>query len=140
MPAPLSAIVGPYKYLKRYEEDVFFSLTHGGEAVSLAAGLATMKVVQERNVPELIRPLGERILEAAGKYGRGYPQRPVFSFSRGALEEMGTYGVLCGGYANLTLAHVENKEVGDRIVEAVASARNTQKICDKIIAEMDAGV
>lgn len=128
---PLSAIVGPYNYLKRYEEDVFFSLTHGGEAVSLAAGLATMKVVQERNVPELLRPLGERILKAAGPYGKGYPQRPVFSFSREALRTMGDGNVLCGGYANLTLAHVETPGVADTIVGAVEAARHDQEAMDR---------
>lgn len=135
---PLSAIVGPYKYLKRYEEDVFFSTTHGGEAVSLAAALATMRVVQEQDVPAKIAELGERILDAAGPYGMGYPQRPVFTFSKGALETMGKHGVLCGGYANLTLAHAEDVDVGNTIVEAVKDATNTQRLADKIIAELDA--
>jgi glutamate-1-semialdehyde 2,1-aminomutase/spore coat polysaccharide biosynthesis protein SpsF len=46
---PLSAVVGPRDIMKHFEQ-TFFSFTFGGETLSLAAGLATMKEIAEKEV------------------------------------------------------------------------------------------
>ena len=46
---PLSAVVGRREIMKHFEQ-TFFSFTFGGEALSLAAGLATMKEITEKEV------------------------------------------------------------------------------------------
>ena len=43
-------------------EEIFFSFTFGGETLSLAAALATMKKLQEKPVIETLRIQGEKIL------------------------------------------------------------------------------
>jgi glutamate-1-semialdehyde aminotransferase len=121
---PLSAIVGPWEYMKRYEEDVFFSLTHGGEALSLAAADETLRIVAEQDVPEQIAELGLEIIALFETHGRsnrikyGYPQRLVFDFTRDELGILLENGVLCAGYANLTLAHVEDEKARQTILDA----------------------
>ena len=47
---PLSAIVGRAEIMSNFTE-VFFSFTHGGEALSLAAGLATIQEMVRKEVP-----------------------------------------------------------------------------------------
>lgn len=48
---PLSAIVGKREIMKEFNE-VFFSFTFGGEAVSLAAAIATLKEIKKKNAIE----------------------------------------------------------------------------------------
>src|SRR2546428_5071730 len=48
---PISAIVGRADVMKLFEE-VFFSFTFGGEALSLAASVATIREMRENNVVE----------------------------------------------------------------------------------------
>lgn len=121
---PLSAIVGPWEYMQRYEQDVFFSLTHGGEALSLAAANETLRIVQEQDVPEQLAELGREIIALFDEHGAsdrlkyGYPQRLVFDFTKAELGIMLEHGVLCAGYANLTLAHVTDREARSTIMDA----------------------
>jgi glutamate-1-semialdehyde 2,1-aminomutase len=118
---PLSAIVGPWDILKRYEQDVFFSTTHGGEALSLAAADATMRVIVEEAVPQQLATLGEEVLRAAtGSYG--YPQRVMFDYMPEQLAAMVRKGVLTQGYANLTLSHVKDTNAQDTLFKAIEAA------------------
>lgn len=57
---PLSAIVGRAEVMREFNE-VFFSFTHGGEALSLAAGLATLQEAQERDLPGHLWRVGTRL-------------------------------------------------------------------------------
>ena len=57
---PLSAIVGRRDVMKLFEE-VFFSFTFGGEAVSLAACRATLRELRDRDVPRHLWRIGERL-------------------------------------------------------------------------------
>lgn len=58
---PISAVVGRRDVMKLMEE-CFFSFTFGGEALSLAASLATMAKYRERPVVETMKKNGARIL------------------------------------------------------------------------------
>ena len=87
---PLSAVVGRKELMKLFEE-VFFSFTFGGEAISLAAALATIrKLRREQVIPRLWaegRKLRDGYNVLAQHYGlegvtwcEGLPPRTVVQF------------------------------------------------------------
>lgn len=121
---PLSAIVGPWDILKRYEDDVFFSLTHGGEALSLAAARATLECVCEYDVPHVIGALGDEIInlfrEHDAPLSYGYPQRLVADFTDDQASALLRRRVLCAGYMNLTLAHAEQRVAREHLLESLS--------------------
>ena len=57
---PLSAIVGRAEIMSNFTE-VFFSFTHGGEALSLAAGLATIQEMVRKEVPARFWRMGNQL-------------------------------------------------------------------------------
>jgi glutamate-1-semialdehyde aminotransferase len=119
---PLSAVVGPWDIMRRYEEHVFYSVTHGGEALSLAAAEATMRVLVDKRVTKRIGEFGVSLKKAAPQLFKlqGYSQRLLFRDpSKLRLERFLEGGVLTAGYFNLTLAHVEDAEARALITEAV---------------------
>ena len=59
---PLAAIVGKADVMSVFEK-IFFSGTHGGEAISLAAGLATLHEVKQRDGIEQLRSAGTKLQE-----------------------------------------------------------------------------
>ncbi len=59
---PVAAVAGRADIMKLMEE-IFFSFTFGGEALSLAASLATMKKLQREPVVETIRQRGVELQE-----------------------------------------------------------------------------
>jgi len=63
---PISALVGRAKYMKR-AEDIFYSFTFGGEALSLAAAIATIKEMKKKNVIGYIWQLGAYLQSGATK-------------------------------------------------------------------------
>lgn len=63
---PISAVVGKTEYMKILEE-AFFSFTFGGEALSLAASLATMTKIQKEPVIETIKRTGQKLLDGVNE-------------------------------------------------------------------------
>ena len=63
---PLSALVGRAEIMAQMEE-VFFSGTFGGEALSLAAGLACLRKMQREPVIDTLWRNGKRLAEAVGQ-------------------------------------------------------------------------
>jgi len=130
---PLSALVGPREYMDRIDADVFMSTTFAGEAVSLAAALATLSVLETQGVAKRLAVAGRRLMNAYNAqavecgldtYFYGYPARPFMRWSDPRqralfLETLIDNGVLCQGYFNLTLAMVG---VMDRLATALAAA------------------
>jgi glutamate-1-semialdehyde 2,1-aminomutase/spore coat polysaccharide biosynthesis protein SpsF len=57
---PLSIVAGRRDLMREFEE-IFFSTTHGGEALSLAAALATLRVIERDGVIPHIWDKGERL-------------------------------------------------------------------------------
>ena len=57
---PLSALVGKRKFMKLNEE-IFFSGTFSGEALSLAASLATIKKLKNENITEQLLEHGFKL-------------------------------------------------------------------------------
>ncbi|MBL8252294.1 MAG: aminotransferase class III-fold pyridoxal phosphate-dependent enzyme [Candidatus Competibacter sp.] len=58
---PVSAVTGRAEIMRLMEE-IFFSFTFGGETLSLAAALATMRKIQEQPVIETLHRQGEKIV------------------------------------------------------------------------------
>lgn len=123
---PVSAVAGRADVMKLMEE-VFFSFTFGGETLSLAAALATMKKLQREPVIDTMKATGERLLRdtqgAIDRHGLGdvfaLSGHPTWSFlqfkdARGAtmweiktlfMQEMLKRGVLTYGTHNISYAH-----------------------------------
>ena len=59
---PLSALVGKRDIMQLVDK-ISFTLTHGGETLSIAAGLATLKKIQKSNVTESIIKKGEILIK-----------------------------------------------------------------------------
>lgn len=63
---PVSAIVGKADVMEKLNE-VFFSFTFGGECLSLAAAIATINEITEKNVIEFIWKQGKKIKDGYNK-------------------------------------------------------------------------
>ena len=59
---PISAVVGKKEIMKEFDE-VFFSFTFGGEALSLAAALATLEAFTKDNVIDYFYKQGRRLTD-----------------------------------------------------------------------------
>ena len=123
---PISAVVGKAEYMREMEE-IFFSSTFGGEAVSIAASLATIRKMQREPVLEKLNAHGEIILENTRKLISQYdlgeyldiggkPSWSLMHFRDAQnataweikslyLQEMLARGILTAGSHNLCYAH-----------------------------------
>jgi glutamate-1-semialdehyde 2,1-aminomutase/spore coat polysaccharide biosynthesis protein SpsF len=144
---PLSALVGRAEIMKEMEE-VFFSFTFGGEALSLAASLATIKEMKEKRVLEHIWRQGAKLQEGYNRmvgdlgladYTRmmGYPPRPIASFfpAEGmdplemkslVQQELLKRGILWAAYHAISFSHSE--EDIDRTLETFSAALKILRI------------
>jgi len=68
---PISAVVGKRKMMKLFDE-IFYSFTFGGEIVSIAASIATIKEMKRRNVIMYLRERGRRIKDGYNVFAREY--------------------------------------------------------------------
>jgi glutamate-1-semialdehyde aminotransferase len=87
---PLAALVGKEEIMREFEE-VFFSFTYGGETLSLAAAMATIQEIEQREVLSFIWEQGKKLMDGYNKivgemkmdrYTRclGYPPRSIITF------------------------------------------------------------
>jgi len=77
---PLSAVVGRENIMTLMEE-IFFSFTFGGEALSLAASLATMEKLQRQPIIETIKFQGQKVLEGVQKLIKKYEMDHILSIT-----------------------------------------------------------
>jgi glutamate-1-semialdehyde 2,1-aminomutase/spore coat polysaccharide biosynthesis protein SpsF len=126
---PLSVVAGRRDLMKEFEE-IFFSITHGGEALSLAAALATLRVLERDDVIPSLWRRGESLVsglrslvERHGLDGRvvclGYAPRTAVLFrdadGRDSLELKSLFqqecikrGVLFTGSQFISAAHTDD--------------------------------
>jgi glutamate-1-semialdehyde aminotransferase len=136
---PLAAVVGREQPMRAFEE-VFFSMTYSGETVSLAAALATLRVLCEEPVLEHIWARGAELREGLGQLAGGVsfgvdlagnPPRSAIGFHDGEgepapllrglfLQECHRRGVLFGGPIFTTYSHT--REDIARTLEVVRAA------------------
>lgn len=125
---PLAALVGRRELMRRFE-DVFFSCTFGGEALSLAAATATITYMRRHDVIPALWAKGRvlqdgytRLAATSGLERRtrcaGLPPRTVIQFTDDAgrddlelkslfQQECITRGVLFSGLQNICFRHSE---------------------------------
>mgnify|MGYP001604612930 CR=1 FL=1 len=68
---PISALVGRKKYMEKIE-DIFYSFTFGGEALSIAAAIATIKEMEKKKVIPYIWRLGTVLQNGTNKLIKKY--------------------------------------------------------------------
>lgn len=87
---PIAAVVGKKEIMKLFE-DIFFSFTFGGELVSIAASIATIRYMKEHDVIAHLWEQGRKIKDGYNVMAKGfglssstgcvgYPPRTVITF------------------------------------------------------------
>lgn len=122
---PLSALVGKAEYMKAFDYNrTFFSSTFGDEALSIAAGIATVDLIRNHGVDHVwdmgqaLQKVYDGLAKDHGLTTRliGYPcfMTPIFPGTDGTedlvlrslfMQEMAARGVLFGRYQFLSMAH-----------------------------------
>lgn len=132
---PLSALMGRNEHMQRFTEDVFYSTTHGGEAVSLAAARATLQTARNIYFTAVVNEAGNRFHDefnaCTARHGipahtNGYGARPVMKFEDEEqrakfLTGMTWRNVLCQGYVNFTAA-LAQPAVLDKLIDATVES------------------
>lgn len=123
---PLSAVVGRKEIMSEFDE-IFFSFTFGGEALSLAAAMATIRQIMKKEVIPHLWEKGEILKRGYNELARkhrlekitqciGLPPRTVVVFSETGKQdplvlktlfqqEAIRRGILCSGSHNICFAH-----------------------------------
>jgi glutamate-1-semialdehyde aminotransferase len=124
---PVSAITGREDVMRLFDKDVFFFTTFGGEALSLAAAMATIDVIKNNNVPEFLSAQGKKLKDGYNKIAKelditftkcsGYNCRTIITFDAAAgnplemkslvQQEMIRCGILWGGFHNRCYSHTD---------------------------------
>lgn len=126
---PLSVLTGRKEVMRLLEKDVFFFTTFGGEALSLAAALATIKFILKNNVVEHLYKQGKKLREGYNQIASGlgmmytkctgYDFRSIITFDSSAgnplemkslvQQEMIRNGILWGGFHNVSYSHTDSE-------------------------------
>lgn len=130
---PVSALAGKKEYMLRMD-DIFFSGTFGGEALSLSAAIAVHDYMKENHTPEKLAESGEKltqaVMAAADETGAsewfslvGHDCWKIWSFDdadflrRSVLtQELASHGVLTTGSHNMSEA------ISDNDIEKISQA------------------
>jgi glutamate-1-semialdehyde aminotransferase len=126
---PLSVLTGPREVMQLLDRDVFFFTTFGGEALSLAAAKATLRVLENERIPDRLASTGRALRDGYNAIARelglsytacvGLDCRSLVTFSAkdeaaGAdplemkslvQQELFSHGLLWGGFHNVSAAH-----------------------------------
>jgi glutamate-1-semialdehyde aminotransferase len=125
---PISVITGWQEVLDLVNDDVWFTTTFGGEALSLAAAVATIDEIRQKDVPGYMAKQGQKLLDGynalAKELGidsytrcKGHPARTLVMFDGAAgdpllckslvQQEMIKRGVLWSGFHNVNFSHTD---------------------------------
>jgi glutamate-1-semialdehyde aminotransferase len=123
---PISLLTGRKDVMQLFEKEVFFFTTFGGEALSLAAAIATIKEMKEKNVSAVLDAKGKLLKDGYNKIAEelgissytkcsGYNCRSIVTFDASAgdplipksfvQQEMIRRGVLWAGFHNMCFTH-----------------------------------
>lgn len=123
---PVSFLTGRKDVISRGEQDVFVFTTFGGEALSLAAAIATIHELRDNNVPVYLAEKGKKIREGYNELAKkagvshitsctGFDCRSIVNFTGDnplvlktlMQQEMIKRGVLWGGFHNMCFSHTD---------------------------------
>jgi glutamate-1-semialdehyde 2,1-aminomutase len=134
---PIAVLAGRQKVMDLLADEVFFFSTFGGETLSLAALIATINELRDRNVPDYLANQGEKLLQGYNKIAaenglheitccKGHPARTLVTFEAPGHEtllmkslvqqELIRRGILWSGFHNLSFTH--NDTVIEMLLEA----------------------
>ncbi|MBX3042392.1 MAG: aminotransferase class III-fold pyridoxal phosphate-dependent enzyme [Candidatus Kapabacteria bacterium] len=122
---PVSIISGKSEIMNLFENDVFFYTTFGGEALSLAAVIATINEIKDKNVISYLNEKGQLLKDGYNEiakklsmdytFAKGYNFRSMMVFNHpdhnGLLlksilqQELIKCGILWGGFHNMSFSH-----------------------------------
>jgi glutamate-1-semialdehyde 2,1-aminomutase len=125
---PMSLLTGRKDVMQLFEKDVFFFTTFGGEALSIAAAIATISEMKEKNVPAALDAKGKLLKDGYNKIAQdlgidsctkcsGYNCRSIITFDPSTgdpliaksfvQQEMIKRGILWAGFHNICFTHSE---------------------------------
>ncbi len=125
---PISLLTGRKDIMSLFNEEVFFFTTFGGEALSLAAAVATIKEMIYKNVPAYLSQKGKLLKDGynsiAAELGIdhytkciGYDCRSMVTFAASAgsplelksfvQQELIKKGILWSGFHNMSFSHTD---------------------------------
>ncbi len=125
---PISLLTGRKDIMQLLNQDVFFFTTFGGEALSIAAAIATIKEMKEKNVQAYLASQGKKLKDGYNKIAfelgisnytkcSGYDCRTIITFDASAgdplllkslvQQEMIKRGILWGGFHNMCFSHTD---------------------------------
>ena len=125
---PISLLTGKKEIMDLFKEEVFFFTTFGGESLSLAAAVATITEMKEKNVAAYLAEKGKRLKDGyntlaaeltIAHYTRctGYDCRTMVSFDATAgnplelksfvQQEMIRRGILWSGFHNMSYSQTD---------------------------------
>jgi glutamate-1-semialdehyde 2,1-aminomutase len=158
---PISLLTGRRAIMELFKEEVFFFTTFGGEALSLAAAVATIHEMIEKNVPAYLAEKGKKLREGYNALAKelgidgytrctGYDCRSLVSFDASAghplelksfvQQEMIKRGILWSGFHNMSFSHTDAdveytlrayREVLGLLKEAVAAGEVAARLRGK---------
>lgn len=125
---PISLLTGRKDIMQLFNDYVFFFTTFGGEALSIAAAIATINEMKEKNVQAVIAKQGKKLKDGYNKIASdlgiasytkcsGYDCRTIMTFDASAgdplvlksfvQQEMIKRGILWGGFHNMCFSHTD---------------------------------
>src|ERR1700748_2490935 len=158
---PISLLTGRREIMQLFQDEVFFFTTFGGEALSLAAAVATINEMIEKKVPAYLAEKGRLLKDGYNAlavelgidgYTRctGYDCRSLVSFDATAgnrlegksyvQQELIKKGILWSGFHNMSFSHTDAdveytlaayREVLGLLKEAVAAGDVAKRLKGK---------
>lgn len=125
---PISLLTGRKEIMELFNEEVFFFTTFGGEALSLAAAIATIHELRDKHVPSQLAEKGKLLKDGYNQISQGlgidhytrctgFDCRSLISFDASAgnpLEikslvqrELFRRGILWSGFHNMSYSHTD---------------------------------
>lgn len=125
---PIALLTGRKDVMSLFEKDVFFYSTFGGEALSLAAAMATIQEMIDQQVPQALAGKGKLLKDGYNQLAKwhgleavttcqGFDCRTIITFNVSAgdplllksfvQQEMIRRGILWGGFHNVCFTHTD---------------------------------
>lgn len=125
---PVAFLTGRKDVMSLFEKEVFFFTTFGGETLSLAATIATIKEIRDKRVPDFLRNIGGLLKDELNQLIKdhkledfmscvGYPCRTLLNLNPNVSEplsiyaylqqELLRYGILWSKFHNMTYSFTE---------------------------------
>jgi len=126
---PIAFLTGRRDIMSHFEKDVFFFTTFGGEALSLAATIATINELKDKNVPQHLHEIGTKLKDGINELisnhkldnfivCHGFPCRTILNLKpiihnpltvyAYIQQELLKHGILWSKFHNITYAFTED--------------------------------